>query len=68
MLAVAVQLPTAAVADACCRVTDRAPARGELGVEASAGAASTNNAPVADATDLKLTTNPHCSPARTRQG
>jgi hypothetical protein len=68
MLAVAVQLPVAVVTDACCRATDPAPSPSELEGEASARAASTSNAPVADATDLVLTTKPSFSPARTRQG
>jgi hypothetical protein len=60
MLAVAVQLPAAVLTDERSGVTDRAPSRSALEPEpeASAGAASTSNAPVANPADLMRITTP----------
>jgi len=62
MLAVAVQLPAAALTDDDCGPTELDPA------EASAGAASASNAQVTDSTDLMLTTKTLLSPGRTSRG
>jgi hypothetical protein len=64
MLAVAVQLPAAALTNDRCGVTARAPSPSELEPEpeASTGAPSMSTAQVADATDFMFTTKALFSP------